>query len=80
MAQAVQHNWSIEAVMGEISTASTSQNLTDSLRTFSHNREPTREAILANFLPNGQDPLEMLDMTRDTVGFFFLLCVVSSFL
>ena len=71
-----QHTMSIEAVVGEITTATSQAALAERLRHFSNNREHARESVLASALPNGQDSLELLNVTKDTVGIFFILCVV----
>lgn len=44
------------------------------LRTFEPHRD-VREAVLAGVLPDGRDPLDVLDVALDTLGVLYILCV-----
>ncbi len=68
---------SLEGIVTQITSSTSPAALADLLRAFSNNREGERELILASSLPGGQEPLELLDVKKDTVGWAFILYVYS---
>ena len=65
----------LEGIVAEIASNEKPAVLAEQLRTFSNNRDAERELILASLLPGGKEPLELLDVTKHTVGWAFILYV-----
>jgi hypothetical protein len=65
---------SLETIIQQITTPTVAlSSLAHTLRTFAP--AEIRETILASILPGGQDPLELLDPSVNTLGLLYLLYV-----
>lgn len=73
-----ENNASLATVITAITTAVSPSQLHQQLKTFAP-RE-VRDVILASLLPDGQDPLSVLDIQANTLGILHILCVIQSFL
>jgi len=62
---------SLHNVIAAITTATSAFQLNHSLKTFAP--KDIREVILASFLPDGQDPLSVLDIQANTLGILYIL-------
>lgn len=62
---------SLETLVLDITQSNSPSALNQRLKAFGV-RE-TREPILASLLPGGQDPLSLLDVHRNTLGYLYLL-------
>ena len=63
----------LESIVADITTSTSSQLLLTSLRSFV--KRDVGEAILASLLPVALDPLTVLDMHVNTLGYLFILFV-----
>ncbi|KAH8115983.1 hypothetical protein DFH11DRAFT_1876551 [Phellopilus nigrolimitatus] len=62
---------SLDSVLGEITTTQDDVQLNNVLRNYA--TKETREMIYASFLAGGQDPLSVLDVQNNTLGYLYLL-------
>ena len=60
----------IDAVFNEITTSQDDVKLNTYLKDFS---KDVREVIFASLLSSGQDPLVLLDVRNNTLGYLYLL-------
>lgn len=70
-ASSTQANISLDRVLTEITSTSNIHTLNQALRSFAP--KDVRESVLSSLLPGGQDPLNSLDIQRDTLGVLFIL-------
>ncbi|KAG6328184.1 hypothetical protein ID866_10905 [Astraeus odoratus] len=66
------NNISLHNVITAITTAASSTLLNQNLKTFTPSKE-IREVIFASFLPDGHDPLTVLDIQANTLGILYIL-------
>lgn len=62
---------SLHNVIAAITTATSPSQLNHNLKTFAP--KEVREVIFASFLPDGQDPLSVLDIQANTLGILYIL-------
>ncbi|KIJ63825.1 hypothetical protein HYDPIDRAFT_155393 [Hydnomerulius pinastri MD-312] len=64
-------NVSLDNVISIITTATSPSQLSSQLKSFAP--KDVREVVLASLLPDGQDPLTVLDMQANTLGIIYIL-------
>ncbi|KAI0673253.1 hypothetical protein C8Q78DRAFT_970329 [Trametes maxima] len=62
---------SLDDVLNQITTSSSATSLNHYLKSFAP--KESRDTILASIQPNGQDPLTVLDPSRNTLGVLYIL-------
>lgn len=66
-----QGNVSIDSLLVDITTSNNTHTLNQHLR--SYGAKEAREMIFASALASGQDPLTVLDVRHNTLGYLYLL-------
>jgi COP9 signalosome complex subunit 3 len=66
-----EHNISLVNIITAITTAASPSYLNQQLKTFAP--KEVRDVILASLLPDGQDPLSVLDIQANTLGILHIL-------
>jgi COP9 signalosome complex subunit 3 len=75
MASSSSQNVTLDRVLLEITSSNSLGALNQTLRGFAP--KDVRETLLASTLPNGQDPLGVLDIQRHTLGALYILYVLD---
>lgn len=75
MAASSSQNVSLDRVLLEITSTNNLGALNQTLRGFAP--KDVRESLLASSLPNGQDPLAVLEIERHTLGALYILYVLD---
>ena len=66
---------SLDDVLNRITTSDNLSSLNGFLKSFTP--KESRETILSSTLGSGQDPLDVLDPQRNTLGYLYILYVLS---
>lgn len=68
---------SIDSLLADITSAGVSGSPELAHHLKNYGAKETRELIFASLLQSGQDPLTVLDVQNNTLGYLYLLCVTA---